>query len=279
MTLSTTANKVSYAGDGTTVSFAIPFLFLENGHVEAVLRDAAGVETTWALNTQFTLTGAGAAAGGTLAVSVSPTDFTPAIGDTLVIRRVVPETQETDYPEGGAFPASAHEQALDKLTMLVQQHSEEIARVPALPVSSPLTGILVPEPGASEVIRWNAAGSALETIGVADLSLAAPATVTAPAVGDRFVYDGAQWSNRPGEFLNVRDFGATGDGTTDDTVAIQAVLNGLPSDGGILFFPVGDYVVTSTLTVPVNTHIFGAGDNFITNITIYNEHHDEGRQR
>lgn len=247
MTLSTTANKVSYTGDGTTVSFAIPFLFLENAHIEATLRDVAGAETTWVLNTEFTLTGAGAASGGTLSVSTSPADYTPASGEALVIRRVVPETQETDYPEGGAFPAAAHEQALDKLTMLVQQHSEEIARAPALPVSSALTDITVPEPGASEVIRWNAAGTALETISVAGLSASLDAAIAGPVAGQMLAHNGTHWVNRAGNVLNIKDFGVVGDGTTDDRASIAAAVAAAASNS--LFFPAGTYLVNSALTL------------------------------
>jgi hypothetical protein len=42
---------------------------------------------------------------------------------------------------GGAFPASAHETALDKLTMLVQQKSEENARSLLFPVSDPSSSL------------------------------------------------------------------------------------------------------------------------------------------
>jgi hypothetical protein len=257
MTISTTANKVSYAGDGTTLSFAIPFLFLENAHIGVVLRDVAGLETAWALNTQFTLTGAGLATGGTLDVAVNPTDYTPANGETLVIRRVVPETQETDYPEGGAFPASAHEQALDKLTMLVQQHSEEIARAPSLPVSSSLSDILVPEPGAAELIRWNAAGSALETVPAADLNL--DAVIAAPTLGDKLTYNGSVWANRADGAVNVLDYGAIGDGATDDTAALNAAL--AAAAGGSIFIPrtSADYKISATLTLPSHIAIVSDG--------------------
>ncbi len=270
MTLSTTANKVSYAGDGATVAFAIPFLFLENGHVEAILRAAAGDETTWAVNTQFSLSGAGAASGGTLTVSTSPDDYTPASGETLVIRRVVPETQDTDYPEGGAFPAAAHEQALDKLTMLVQQHSEEIARAPVLPVSSSLTGITVPEPGASQLIRWNAAGTALETAAIADLSLDLPAEIDSPALGDELVYNGETWANRTRGIVNVLDFGAVGDGVSDDTAALQAAINAAAGKAP-LFLPGGTYRVTAPLDARgAALKMYGAG----TNATVISQHTD-----
>ena len=45
--------------------------------------------------------------------------------------------------------------------------------------------------------------------------------------------------------INVKDFGATGDGITDDTLAIQTAINCLPR-GGKLFFPAGTY-----LTAPI----------------------------
>ena len=41
--------------------------------------------------------------------------------------------------------------------------------------------------------------------------------------------------------INVKDFGAVGDGTTDDTVAIQTAINCLPC-GAKLYFPAGVYL-------------------------------------
>lgn len=47
--------------------------------------------------------------------------------------------------------------------------------------------------------------------------------------------------------VNVKDYGAVGDGTTDDTTAIQNAINASPS--GQVFFPAGDYKITNTLTL------------------------------
>lgn len=63
---------------------------------------------------------------------------------------------------------------------------------------------------------------------------------------------------------NVRDFGATGDGTTDDTAAIQLALNG----GGAIYFPAGTYLVKDptniadavVLAPASNSVLFGEGD-------------------
>jgi len=53
---------------------------------------------------------------------------------------------------------------------------------------------------------------------------------------------------------NVKDFGARGDGTTDDTAAIQSAINtvGL-AGGGTILFPEGDYKITDTLFIRYNS--------------------------
>lgn len=57
--------------------------------------------------------------------------------------------------------------------------------------------------------------------------------------------------------ISVLDYGAVGNGTTDDTAAIQAAIDAAPS-GSIIFFPVGAYLISSTLTITKPLHIKGA---------------------
>lgn len=47
----------------------------------------------------------------------------------------------------------------------------------------------------------------------------------------------------PSPWLDVRAFGATGNGITDDTIAIQNAINQLQESGGTVFFPCGTYLV------------------------------------
>lgn len=49
--------------------------------------------------------------------------------------------------------------------------------------------------------------------------------------------------------FNVKDYGAEGDGSTDDTAAIQAAINAASVAGGTVFFPAGTYCISSQLTV------------------------------
>lgn len=66
---------------------------------------------------------------------------------------------------------------------------------------------------------------------------------------------------------NVRDFGATGDGTTDDTVNIQKAINALSATGGgIVDFPAGTYRTTSALVVTLKNTTFRGAGLFKTNI-------------
>lgn len=52
---------------------------------------------------------------------------------------------------------------------------------------------------------------------------------------------------RHADTVNVKDFGAAGNGITDDTTAFQAAVNALPSNGGVIFVPrsAGGYKVTT----------------------------------
>ena len=58
-------------------------------------------------------------------------------------------------------------------------------------------------------------------------------------------------------FLHARDFGATGDGSTDDTVALQSAIYASQGQGKILFIDAGSYILTSTVTIPSGSKIVG----------------------
>ena len=60
-------------------------------------------------------------------------------------------------------------------------------------------------------------------------------------------------------WISVRAYGATGNGTTDDTAAIQAAYNTVPSSGGTVFFPAGTYLISQAILVPSNTLTVGTG--------------------
>lgn len=66
-------------------------------------------------------------------------------------------------------------------------------------------------------------------------------------------------------WFDVTDYGATGDGTTDDTTAINAAIAAANAAGeGTVYFPAGDYKVTSTLTRPSGgIWLLGVNPNYV----------------
>ncbi|KAI4204576.1 MAG: hypothetical protein LQ346_001585 [Caloplaca aetnensis] len=66
-----------------------------------------------------------------------------------------------------------------------------------------------------------------------------------------------QYENIPSSsFVSVKSAGAKGDGTTDDTAAIQAIFDKATADQ-IVYFDHGAYIITSTVKVPKNIKITG----------------------
>lgn len=117
MTVESATASASYTGNGVTAIFPVPFYFLVDTDLKVTRKSAAtGVISTLVLNSDYTLTGAGNSAGGSLtSILALPT------GDEIYIERNVAAVQETAYPNNGPFPAASHERALDRLTMLIQQ--------------------------------------------------------------------------------------------------------------------------------------------------------------
>ena len=61
-------------------------------------------------------------------------------------------------------------------------------------------------------------------------------------------------------WIDVRAYGAKGDGATDDTAAIQTAIDELTS-GGVVFFPIGTYLIASSLQPDSNQTFIGADPN------------------
>lgn len=59
-------------------------------------------------------------------------------------------------------------------------------------------------------------------------------------------------------FFSVREYGAKGDGETDDTAAIQYALDAAAKTGGRVYLPPAKYLVKGSLKVPVGVAVTGA---------------------
>jgi hypothetical protein len=125
MTISSTTVKNSYSGDGSTTTFNYTFKIFADSDLQVIIRSSTATETVKTITTHYTVTGAGSASGGTVVFTAGNI---PATGETVVLRRAVPQTQAIDYIANDPFPAESHEEGLDRAMMTLQQLQEEVTR-------------------------------------------------------------------------------------------------------------------------------------------------------
>ncbi|HCP5106972.1 TPA: hypothetical protein OD973_001172 [Escherichia coli] len=116
MTVSTEVDHNEYTGNGVTTSFPYTFRIFKESDLVVQVVDLDENIAVLALDTDYTVTGAGGYNGGNVILSKAL-----ANGYQISISRELPVTQETDLRNQGKFFAEVHEDALDKLTMLIQQ--------------------------------------------------------------------------------------------------------------------------------------------------------------
>ncbi|THC89427.1 hypothetical protein EYZ11_011128 [Aspergillus tanneri] len=85
-----------------------------------------------------------------------------------------------------------------------------------------------------------------------------PSSLLAPGSSRYYTRAKPQYESYPvASFVSIRSTGAMGDGTTDDTAAIQAALRSAASSKKIVFFDQGVYRVTDTIYLPPGSRIVG----------------------
>ncbi len=278
MTVTNRLNRATMDGNGvsTTLALDFPFHSVEDLVViETIL--ATGAETTKVLNTDYTVIGAQDDAGhyptgGEIVFTVAPASTV-----RMTAYRDPPMLQEVVLIETGKIPVKAAiESPLDKLTMIDQRLSERIDRALRLSDGDSLEMGRLPVKGvrASRYLGFDGDGNPTmmqtPTAMVTSLAQLAESTVAAlPAAGAagslrkvttgvRGVWMdlGAQWAQITGGIANIREFGALGDGTTDDTIAIQAALDA--SDAVLI--PAGVFRITAPLLIRRQRQcLFGLG--------------------
>jgi len=262
MTISTTTTRTTYNGNGVTTVFSIPFRFLVNGDIVVVSVSAAGVETTKTLTTDYTLTGAGDDAGGSVTMLVAP-----ANGTRLIIYRDTDIVQETDYISGDPFPAETHERALDRLTMIAQEIGSDADRAIKVPVgdSSSLSTTL---PAAADrldkfiVFDATTGATELSTVTQTEVASAVAAAYAAGSTADAvtFLQEGTGAVSRSAqaklrESVSILDYGAsTGASAATNAAAITAAL----AEASSVYIPAGTYS-SNTFTMLTDRTLHGDG--------------------
>ncbi|HBT1703766.1 TPA: phage tail protein, partial [Klebsiella pneumoniae] len=116
MTVSTQVSRNEYTGNGATTQYDFTFRILDKSHLLVQTMDTSENIVTLTLGTDYTVTGVNRYNGGKVVL----TSALP-VGYKISIERSTPVTQESSIRNQGGFFPEIHEDALDKLTMLVQQ--------------------------------------------------------------------------------------------------------------------------------------------------------------
>lgn len=170
MSFSSLANRVPYTGNDATNVYAFSFPIISNSDLTVTLRTiATGFETPLFLDTDYTVTGAGNATGGTVTLLAGNLTSTHKI----IIARKRPLTQQTDIRNQGEFYPETHEDVFDHVVMIAQQLYTEIKKAIRLPetLSSDDFNPMLPVNTTScalMLIRINSAGTGIELVEAAD---------------------------------------------------------------------------------------------------------------
>lgn len=249
MLVSNNVYKNRYVYDGAQFNFPISFPFLDEKHIQVRYAKRGQEDTdSHIMNpSYYMITGAGNPAGGVL---TRLSNWEPGI--VIVIIRDVPITQLHQYTQYDNFPAESHEDALAKLTMICQELDEICSRAITVPATSKKTPQEWWKAIYDEIMHARdqvLAGLTLAGNVTGATMVVADGTTTPRSISDRFA-----------DIINVKDFGAKGDGVTDDTAALKAaILHISLLGGGELQVPEGVYIISDTLIVPDNVVLIGRG--------------------
>jgi hypothetical protein len=158
MTISSATSKNQYTANGSNTIFAYGFKVFDQDDIKVLLDD-----TVKTITTHYTVSGVGNSGGGNITFLSAP-----ANNVIVTIKRNEPLTQEIDYVDGDDFPATAHEEGLDRSTIRDQYLQEQINRSILLPESTTLLSIVLPTPTANNILGWNSAADTLENKVIAD---------------------------------------------------------------------------------------------------------------
>ena len=265
MTVQTTTSRADYNGNGLTTSFAVPFYFLDSTHIKVIRTDtstAPATVSTLALTTDYSVTGAGVQAGGTLVMNTAPTAT-----QKLAVLRNVPQTQLSHYVPNDPFPSATAENIADQLTMEVQQLQEQASRAVTFPAAEGVGGTLpVAASRANNLFGFDSNGNPVAVAPAAQSATALQALLAGSTGSSLISFKpigvAAGITNLQSELRlkpNVLRYYANGvsgalvdpTGAIDSTLGIQAAIDAVAAAGGgaLDIFP-GTYETSAPLRLP-----------------------------
>jgi hypothetical protein len=193
----------------------------------------------------FTIDGAGETTGGTVTFDTAPAD-----GVIVTLSRILPIERVTDFLEGGDFSAAAINNELDYLIAALQQvNRENDVMLKYADHETPGT-VTLPDKGgrSNKALGFDGDGNPV-AVSLAGTMAQPDFTPIGTGAATRTSHD------KFSDFVSIKDFGAVGDGLTDDT---NAIINAVQAHNAI-FVPKGVYLVSGTIALTAGQALFGTG--------------------
>ena len=233
---------VRFVADGIETVFVYGFPIFASEDMAAYLNGAKQISG-------FTVNGAGQTAGGNVTF-----DSAPASGVIVTLARELPLERVTDYLEGGDFSAASINNELDYLVAGLQQVDRENRLMLRYGDHETPGSVQLPD----KTVRANKAlgfdGNGDPVAVSLEGSMAAP-DFTPSGTGA----DTRTSSDKFSDLISVKDFGAVGDGLSDDTAAIQNAL----ATHDALIIPKGTFLISATVELSSAQSLIGFGQNSI----------------
>lgn len=137
------APRILYVANGAQTTFTYPFPVLESDDL-LVFQN----ETT--LLSGYAVTGVGAANGGSVIFTVAPANNT-----RITLTRKTDRQRLTDFQENGSFRASAINNELDRLVLMVQEIFDQLSLCVQQPLTRAGSAPLLDPPVAGQALAWS----------------------------------------------------------------------------------------------------------------------------
>ena len=219
-----------FIGNGVTVSFPFTFKVFSRNDLLVAQTDVSGNETVLTLDADYSVTlnsNQSSTPGGTVTLmSALPTSYTLAMTSNIAMSQSLDLTNN-----GGFYPATIND-TLDRIVVMIQQVSAKVAG-----------GLYVGGAASVQTVAKLATSIGSSLIGFIQSGSGAVARTL---------------QDRGRDTVSIKDFGAKGDGVTDDTAALQAAINyACSGNAKTLRWPDGVYLISASLKIPATGR--GAG--------------------
>ncbi|PCI55953.1 MAG: hypothetical protein COB36_03930 [Alphaproteobacteria bacterium] len=233
---------VRYVADGIDTNYSYPFPIFASEDMHVFFDGAPQVSG-------FVIDGAGETLGGSVTFEVAPDN-----GVIITLARILPIERVTDFLEGGDFSAQSINNELDYIIASVQQVNRENDLMLRYSDYETPASATLPDRAirANKALGFDGDGNPV-AVSLEGAMAAPDFTASGGGASTRTSTD------KLSDMVSVKDFGAVGDGLTDDTTAIQNALTAHDA----VFLPEGEYLVNSTIRLTARQSLSGAGQSSV----------------